>query len=73
MKTDVHTSEHGSRMVFTLLTKRARDWVKENLDISNYAWIDGKSFSVSQAFYESVVAMMEEYEDGPGLVVRKTL
>lgn len=53
---DVEVTDQGTIVVFTLLSKRARKWVQENVETEPWQWLGDISFSVDHRMSMSLVA-----------------
>lgn len=65
---DVKVHDQGSVVQFEVVSDAAKVWVAEHLEIEGWQWM-GNRFAVDRRYVDPIVAMMEDQDDGPGLVI----
>ena len=55
---DIKVENHGSIILFTPLTTKAKRWVNENLPLESWQWL-GKSFAVEPRYADDLVSGMQ--------------
>ncbi len=62
---DVRVENHGSIMLFIVLTPAAVEWVAENVPTEGWQWLGQRSFAVEPRYADNLIAGMED----AGLIV----
>lgn len=65
-KTDIQITNCGNIFMFAMLTKAARDWVEEHVQLEGYQFMGKESFAVEHSYAENLADGMM----GDGLVVQ---
>ncbi len=52
---DVHVEDQGTVVLFALLTKAARDWVEEHVQLEGWQWMGRSGFGVDRRFADGLI------------------
>ena len=55
---DIQISRLGSVVMFTALTRKSLEWVKENVPLESWQW-QGPAFAVEHGYADDLAAAME--------------
>ena len=56
---DVRISNHGTIVMVLPVSKAAKDWVKENVDVPSWAWMGG-SFACEPRLVDNLIDGMRD-------------
>ena len=53
---DVTIEDQGSLVLFKIESEEAQEWVDENVDVPDFAWLGGYSFVVEHRYADALIA-----------------
>lgn len=57
---DVTVEDQGSLVLFKIESQEAQEWVDDNIDVPDFAWLGGQQFVVEHRFADNLIAGLQD-------------
>ena len=60
--TDVKVVRNGTLVLFTVYTPKAAKWIRKNVHIEDYMWINDNTFACEHRMSNDLIAALKEHK-----------